>query len=749
MSEQDTTGGASAADELAASSARAARIHRMIESGEEPGRIYEAICDALCSVSGVEAAAIFLPPDGRDENAPVEQICHLGSRSIFAPVESTAEQHARHMVHKGARPYQPRGVEGVFYRDIICLGSPLGSIGIAASSGLSAEAEVLAGELAYCAGLLVERQRMILKMQHLLDRLEVLTEFNQLVASGVNVERVARTLVRQCAFRFSADVAMLLVLDENGETLGVRGLYGTAIRNVPKTLSLQNNLLGRALRLGGMMTVPDLSAQPDHGLDFLVAGEVASVHTCTMEGRDETLGLILVGYTRQCYLTESETALFEEFARGAAAAISAARAQARLTAYAEKLEELVQQRTSDLAVQTRKAEEANRAKSRFVANMSHELRTPLTAIIGYSSVLADAVFGAVNDKQKDALHAITRSSEHLKELIDEVLNLSRIEAGKEDPEPSRVELYSLLQQVYKLMMQTAVGKGVKLLPLDIRDEIKQTKLWVDPRHVRQILLNLLSNALKYTPPEGTVYVSADVLGDKARLSVHDTGVGISPEEARRLFERFERGDDSYSRQQAGTGIGLSLTKHLVEINGGKIAVESEKGKGSTFTVLIPLADANSLAEEISAGDDGDGVLGSRLDGLNILVVDDNQMTCEVLDTIITRAGGRVSVAYNVPDARQIAEKVNIDAALVDLAIPGENGLHLIEYFRKHANETYAAMPIIVVSACVFDSDREQAMRAGASYFIPKPFRPAEIVRSIRNLKTQSVIDSGLRFTPVR
>jgi len=278
----------------------------------------------------------------------------------------------------------------------------------------------------------------------------------------------------------------------------------------------------------------------------------------------------------------------------------------------------------------------------------------------------------------------------------------------------------------------------------LSEEDKLQKLWVDPRHVRQILLNLLSNAVKYTPAGGSVQLMASVTGDMVRISVRDTGVGITPEESARLFSRFERGDDSYSREQTGTGLGLSLTKILVERNGGRIGVDSEKGKGSEFWVLLPLAE-NSGAVELSEENMQSLLLEQRLSGLHILVVDDNQSTCDVLQDILLSSGAEVRVANRVREAKELLAEEEFDLCLIDLAIPGESGLSLIEQIRKGDVLERNTLPLIVVSGCVFDKDRDEAMVAGANGFIPKPFHPQELIESIRDLAISSVLGSATKI----
>ena len=270
------------------------------------------------------------------------------------------------------------------------------------------------------------------------------------------------------------------------------------------------------MKVGGHISVTDLDKHIRHGLDFLKELSVRAVDVCCLEVRGESLGAILIGYRREHNLSQNDLTRFEEFCQGAAVAIANARTQERIESYTERLEELVEQRTADLAIQTSRAEEANQAKSKFLANMSHELRTPLTAIVGYSSVLCDGVFGELNEKQLDALNAVARSSDHLKNLIDDVLNLARIESGKEEAEPTAVSIKDLLTQAHRLILQSAIGKGVQMNPLELSPEMSETSIYTDPKHIQQIIINLMSNAVKYTPKGGEVTLNAELAGDKIK-----------------------------------------------------------------------------------------------------------------------------------------------------------------------------------------------------------------------------------------
>lgn len=703
-----------------------ASIIRMIDNGEEPRRVFGAITDIAISTPDVAASALYLVSEkGSDHDL-------ISSKGEFTAPQSMGEDHSssgRNVVlqNAGILPkYTTVGIHRIF--PVICLGATIGNLVVQVSNELSRAAADKLVALAHHAGVVFERQRLSSTLQHFVDRLEVLNELNQLIATNVGLQRIAKTLARESAFRFAADLSLSFLLNEEKNQLEVKGGYGCTQDMIPQRFDLTNGVLGQAIHIGGHISLPSLDNHPNHGLGFISELGIHSVDVCCLEVRGETLGVILIGYRRENILNQQDLTRFEEFCQGAAVAIANARSQERIQAYTDRLEELVAQRTADLAIQTTRAEEANRAKSQFLANMSHELRTPLTSIVGYSSVLADGVFGPVSDKQKEALVAITRSSEHLKNLIDDVLNLARIESGKEVPEPKRIGVKELLTQTYKLMLQTALNKGVTLSPTTFVGEVASNGIFADGKHIHQILINLMSNAVKYTPKGGKVWIEVSSTPEHIKITINDTGVGMSPQRLAKIFERFERGEDAYSKNQEGTGIGLNLTKRLVELNGGSIHVESTLGEGTRFWIEMPRTNDSAIAAATVENEPP-----RRLDGVQALIVDDNRDTAEVLRTILCTAGAAVKTASSVKDAVNALNSNIPTIILTDLAMPGESGLALIEYVKREAND----VPIIVLSACAFEEDRSNAMQAGASEFIAKPFRPNDVVRAIFKLTDRS------------
>ena len=235
---------------------------------------------------------------------------------------------------------------------------------------------------------------------------------------------------------------------------------------------------------------------------------------------------------------------------------------------------------------SRQLEAANRHKSEFLANMSHELRTPLNAIIGFSEVLGERLFGELNEKQNEYIDDILSSGRHLLSLINDILDLSKIEAGRMELEVKKFDLPLALENALILVRERATRHGIKLERV-IDDRLGD--FVGDERKIKQILLNLLSNAVKFTPEGGQISLKA-VLGDSSVvISVTDTGIGIAPEDQETIFEEFRQVGTHYAQKREGTGLGLTLTRKFVEMHGGKIWVESELGKGSTLTFTLPIS----------------------------------------------------------------------------------------------------------------------------------------------------------------
>jgi signal transduction histidine kinase len=335
----------------------------------------------------------------------------------------------------------------------------------------------------------------------------------------------------------------------------------------------------------------------------MVCGSTLHARNLAMKGTRDGLELEARVKGRTADLADMNTAL-------AAEVIERKRTEAEMQSYTKQLERVhkhmelqalqLQEQALDLVHTRDKALEANRTKSQFLANMSHELRTPLNAIIGFSEMLQDETFGEINTKQKKHVGNIHTSGRHLLQLINDILDLSKIEAGRTDLDYSECDVANMLQSVASVVSGLAAKKNITLTT-EVAEALPPLR--ADEAKMKQIVYNLLSNAIKFTPERGDIKVVVSfrqgLPGDGTIcIRVCDTGIGIKPEAQERIFKEFEQVDSSYGRLQQGTGLGLTLTRHLVELHGGSIHVESEgiEGKGSVFTVEVPLNAGNQVEE---------------------------------------------------------------------------------------------------------------------------------------------------------
>lgn len=384
-----------------------------------------------------------------------------------------------------------------------------------------------------------------------------------------------------------------------------------------------------------------------------------------------------------------------------------------------------EQEISQLISAREEAEQANRAKSDFLAMMSHELRTPMNGVLGMLQLLETT---EQTREQAEYTALATESTEHLLKVINDILDFSRIERGALELECIPFNLLELVQGSALVFQHSAQQRGLAL-ELQIQAGLENIEVCGDPTRIRQILVNLLGNALKFTE-EGAIHLSLewqaldhDVLW--LTCAVHDSGIGISPERLEHMFDAFQQADSSISRRYGGTGLGLAIARTLAERMGGTLQAESKEGSGSTFTLEIPLPFQQSPAHRQQAAGDAAPVAA----GQEILLVEDNPVNQTVIEAMLRSLGYRVTLVADGIQAVRSAERQRYDAILMDCRLPVLDGYSATREIR--AQENGRQVPIIALTANALQGDRENCLQAGMNDYLAKPFKRAELQRILQ------------------
>jgi PAS domain S-box-containing protein len=378
----------------------------------------------------------------------------------------------------------------------------------------------------------------------------------------------------------------------------------------------------------------------------------------------------------------------------------------------------------------KRVEEANRIKDEFLATVSHELRTPLTAMLGWVQMLRSGALPA--HKHARALEVIERNAKSQQQLIEDLLDVSRIITGKLRLEVTSVELVDVVATAIEAVRPASEAKGLHLHPILDTDI---GPLVGDVQRLQQVVWNLLSNAVKFTPKGGHIHIILRRAGSSAELQVRDSGQGISPDFLPHVFERFQQEEGGTSRKHGGLGLGLSIVRHLVELHGGTIEAFSDgEGHGALFTVRLPISPLRketvpALAPApLKESDCPPGV-----EGVRVLVVDDEADVREVVATMLERCGVRVSLAASVPEALDVLRRERPDVLISDIGMPEEDGYALIRKVRALPVESGGRVPALAMTAYARMEDRTRALLAGYQMHLPKPIEPTELLVVVATL----------------
>ena len=426
----------------------------------------------------------------------------------------------------------------------------------------------------------------------------------------------------------------------------------------------------------------------------------------------------------------------------------------------KRIETELQEALANAAALTARAEAASAAKSEFLTVMSHELRTPLNAIIGFSALLGEEVFGSLTKRQMEHVREISGAGSQLLRLINGILDLTRSETEKCELNLSSLSLQDLLADSVTTFREKAFDHELDL-EVYLDESLRQKTIRVDEVKVRQILWNLFSNVVKFTPRGGRIRLEGAKSGNNVVISVSDTGQGINPEDHERIFDYFTQLDSSLSRRHEGTGLGLALAKNLVELHGGRIWVESEgTGKGRTFRFTIPCENAadgqgppdetglpaghGPIAQEaeMPVPDPDQGPAPQDAADLSppferplevrptVLVVEDDPVNMKLTSTILQLAGYEVLQAYRAEEAIRIAQTRSPRPGLVlmDISLPGIDGLQATRMLKRDPHTSL--IPVIAVTAHAMHGDEQRAMSHGCDGYLTKPISRKSLIDAV-------------------
>jgi PAS domain S-box-containing protein len=405
---------------------------------------------------------------------------------------------------------------------------------------------------------------------------------------------------------------------------------------------------------------------------------------------------------------------------------------ARDITFQKELEREREEAVARMEAAYRRAQEADRAKDEFLATVSHELRSPLTGIVGWAALLATGKLG--EEKKQRAYTAILRNSEIQTQLVNDLLDISRIITGKLRIDFGRIDLPAAVQLAIDAVQPTAEAKGVRLqVAMDTGGGI----MMGDADRLQQIFWNLLSNAIKFTPKDGRVQVLVERIDSHLEVTIADTGLGIPSHVLPHIFERFRQGDSGPSRSHGGLGLGLAIARYLVEQHGGNISAHSRgEGQGSTFIVRFPIAPVKRPAPEARRTDLSESLLyhdQPSLKHLQVLLVDDEPDARGAIEEILTQAQAEVRVAGSAAEALEILNTWQPDVLVSDVGMPGEDGYSLLRQLRARSGEQGGHIPAVALTAYARTEERLRVLASGFQMHVPKPVQPIELLTVIASI----------------
>ncbi len=532
------------------------------------------------------------------------------------------------------------------------------------------------------------------------QQVEALRELGEVVSSTLDPHEVLDRIVTNAVRLTGTDGGSIMEYDDQADGFLVRAAYGTSDELLTRlrqtTIPRSTTLVGRAVTQRRPLQVAEVTeASADAHLEVLRQDGWRSVLAVPMVRGDLIVGVLVIRRRSVGEFPAEMVELLRTFASQSSIAIVNAR-----------LFQELETKSAELAV-------ASRHKSEFLASMSHELRTPLNAVIGFSEVLLDRLFGELNDRQDEYVRDIWNSGRHLLELLNEILDLSKVEAGQMVLDPTTFRVSTALDYTLSLVRERAVQHGIAV-SLEVADDV--TTIVADELRFKQVILNLVSNAVKFTPDGGRIDVDARTESDELLVTVSDTGAGIPEQDRERIFESFQQGGRDVGRSE-GTGLGLTLCRRIMDLFGGRLWLETEVGVGSTFGVAFPVI-PQVHPDRVVAGP-------SDPDRPTVLLVDDDRSSLDLMAAYLEDSSARLERAKDGPEAIRLAHALRPDVVVLDIRLPRLDGWQVIS--ALHADVSTAEIPIVVTTVV---DDRARGLALGAQEYLLKPVRREDLLAAL-------------------
>jgi signal transduction histidine kinase len=555
--------------------------------------------------------------------------------------------------------------------------------------------------------LVAEREKREVEITKSLKEHKALYNIGLMLASAVSSEQVFETVVRSAMEITNTPAGSLALYDKEKKQTRLVVTVGLSenFSRVKSWPCRRKGITQYILDHRSAKVICDINqAEPELDTPLIAQEGIKSLIATPLISEQEIVGILYVDDFRSRQFGQREVSILNLLANKAALAI-------QKTCLLEKLGE------------------TSRLKSEFLANMSHELRTPLNSIIGFSELLLDQIPGKINHEQRQCLKDILESGQHLLQLINDILDISKIESGKAELYLEEFNFRELIEGVQRAV-ESLTNKKSQRFEVDIGKGVG--RLWADKRKVKQILLNLLSNAVKFTPEKGKIRLEVSKKRGQYLVSVIDNGMGIAKEQQQVIFDEFRQLDASHTRKYEGSGLGLSLAKRFVELHHGRIWIESEPGKGSRFSFILPISPRRGkpslkkkTGEEDSWPSAGRDVVDKKY---KILIVEDDNSAVEILKSYLEKEGYDVFVVNRGDYVLQLVKQIQPALIALDIQLPQKDGWQVLRELKSDSETK--SIPIIITSIV---DEKELGYRLGAAEYFVKPFNKREMLKKVLSL----------------